>query len=166
MQIEVVKGRDRDFIRAHRNDGSQTKSTFPKKGVFPHDVIHLIVESELQYRGGFWGRVHSGIDLKDVGALAMAGGHRSASRAQTPDNEIVELIQAERIVECFEAELWSQPQSSETFISILDAACAQSKVETPAVNEQNIKNVREKLETLRSDWQKLPIGESLDLSWP
>ncbi|MEJ2410561.1 MAG: hypothetical protein P8Y48_14945 [Novosphingobium sp.] len=39
--------------------------------------------------------------------ITKACGHASASRAQVPDPAIVELPQAERPVECFEADFWA-----------------------------------------------------------
>lgn len=46
--------------------------------------------------------------------LAKAAGHASASRARVPVNSIVELLQAERLVECFEAELWGGASDGDT----------------------------------------------------
>ena len=100
-----------------------------------------------------------------MAALAIAGGHRSSSRAEIPSEEIVELIQAERIVECFEADMWSEPSDLATFLEVLDAACSQSKVKSPNLSEQNIRNIREELSGLFTRWRALPIGQTLELSW-
>lgn len=165
MEVEITKGTSGDLLQVRRGNGSIAKTDFPKKGLLPHDAIHLVVESELQMKTGFWGRVAAGATPEEVGAVAIAGGHRSSSRAQTPLEEIVELIQAERIVECFEAEMWSEPSSVDTFIGVLDAACAQSRVKCPKLSEQNILRIRTRLNALFNRWQKLEIGESLVLSW-
>lgn len=165
MRIKITKGSDRDFIEAHRYDGSIVTANFPKKGWFPHDAVHFVVESELQYEAGFWGRVASGSHPEEIGALAAAGGHRSSSRAEKPSDGIVELVQAERIVECFEAEMWSEPSDLTTFRGVLDAACSHSKVRSPILSEQNIRNIREELSRLLIEWGELPVGKSLELAW-
>ena len=165
MRVEFTKGRDRDFILAHRSDGTIAQTTFPKKGLFPHDAIHFVVESELRYVAGFWGRVFAGVSPEEVGALAKAGGHHSASRAEQPLAEVVELIQAERIVECFEAEIWGEPADAATFQGVLAAACSQSRVPSPILGDENIRRIREQLNRLVAQWEKLPIGDSIVLAW-
>ncbi|MEM8766948.1 MAG: hypothetical protein AAGE43_05870 [Pseudomonadota bacterium] len=166
MEVNITKGRGHDLIAIRRGDGTVEETTFPKKGLFPHDAIHLVVEAELQYETGFWGRVAAGCKPEDIGAIAIAGGHRSSSRAEVPSEEIVELIQAERIVECFEAEMWSQPSDLDTFKEVLRAACSQSHVEPPNLKNENIRNIRDRLEELVSQWQDLKVGQTLSITWP
>src|SRR3954453_22084071 len=107
MQITITKGERGDRIDAIRADGSSVTTTFPHKGPIPHDAVHFYVESELGLDRGFWGMVASGKHPEEVQDIAKAGGHASASRGRAPDADIIELIQAERAVECFEADLWS-----------------------------------------------------------
>lgn len=165
MRIRITKGSEKDHIEVIRHDGSIETTTFPKKGLLPHDVVHLVVESKLQFETGFWGRVADGANPEDVGAVAIAGGHRSSSRAQTPREDIVELIQAERIVECFEAEMWSEASDLDNFIGVLGAACSQSHVRSPELSAQNLSDIRKELSTLLVRWQKLEKGGSLTLDW-
>jgi len=47
MDVKFTKGTDRDFVEARRSDGTIERTTFPKKGLFPHDAVHLIVRSIL-----------------------------------------------------------------------------------------------------------------------
>ncbi|MEM9743906.1 MAG: hypothetical protein AAF918_14585 [Pseudomonadota bacterium] len=165
MDIAITKGRTLDTIEVSRPDGSLATTTFPKKGLFPHDAVHLVVESELQLTAGFWGRVAAGSAPEDIGSITSSGGHRSSSRAQTPCEDIVELIQAERLVECFEAEMWSERTDLVTFLQVFDAACAQSNIKRPKLSEQSVGKIRKKLDVLCARWQRLGIGESLVLFW-
>jgi hypothetical protein len=165
MEIKFTKGNDRDYIEARRPDGTIAKATFPKKGWFPHDAVHLVVEKALGYETAFWGRVFSGAEPSEIAAIAKAGGHASSSRAHLPQEQIVELIQAERIVECFEVEMWGQPSDCETFRSVLEAACAHSKVPNPNLSEQAIHAIRSELQVLSARWQKLTSGEEMVLRW-
>jgi len=47
----VTRGRTDDAIRVTRNDGSEADTHFPKKGPFPHDLVHAVVEDTPGRRG-------------------------------------------------------------------------------------------------------------------
>ena len=101
MRIAITKGASGDRIAVTRPDGSRADFGFPRKGPYPHDAFHFFVERELGLTRGFWGLIASGMAPDAVQELASAGGHASAKRAGTPDPAIIELVQAERLVECF-----------------------------------------------------------------
>jgi len=47
-----------------RQDGTSTSWDFPSYGDgLPHDLCHLVVESELGLTDGFWGLVDQGVDV-------------------------------------------------------------------------------------------------------
>jgi hypothetical protein len=142
------------------------QSSMPDKGALAHDAIHLVVESYLGYQTGFWGRVCRGAMPREVSALAKSGGHPSSTRARKPDAAIVELIQAERLVECFEAELQAHSETDiGTFQCVLGAACAQSKVPQPVLAAVQIETLRRRLTRLAGTWQEAAIGEGITLAW-
>jgi len=163
MEVKFTKGNDRDFIEARRDDGTIERTTFPKKGLFPHDAVHLIVERRLRLQYAFWGRIAGGATPEQIAAIAKAGGHASSVRAATPVVEITELLHAERLVECFEAEMWSQCSDNVTFRSILDAACSQSKISSPRLSDEEIGDIRTELRHTLEAWRELAVGESLTL---
>lgn len=163
MEVKFTKGKDRDFIEARRADGTTEKTTFPKKGRFPHDAVHLIAERRLRFKHAFWGRIADGAKPEAIAAIAKAGGHASSARAVQPTAEITELLHAERLVECFEAEMWSECSDNATFRSILDAACAQSKMSSPQLADEQIGDIRLELRKALEAWSALAVGESLTL---
>jgi len=166
MQIIITKGERGDRIDALRADGSRASTTFPRKGPIPHDAVHYFVESELGLDRGFWGHVAAGQHPEQVQEIAKAGGHASASRGREPDPDIVEMIQAERAVECFEADLWGGSASDpETFRGAVAAGCSQSLVPSLELTDQQIARVRAKLTDLRARWSALPQGQSLTFDW-
>jgi hypothetical protein len=61
-----------------------------------------LVEKRLEYQHGFWGRIFAGTAPEDIAAVAKAGGHASSAHAARPADDIVVLLRAERLVECFE----------------------------------------------------------------
>jgi hypothetical protein len=166
MKIVITKGPTADSIELCRADGTRLVTSFPRKGPVPHDAVHFVVESELGIHSGFWGRVAGGRSPEDVAADAKAAGHASASRAARPDPSFVAAIQAERLVECFEADLWGGGCDPATFRGVVEAACRQSLVEAFPLTDEAIEAVRARLIRLRDDWAALPIGGSCTFDWP
>lgn len=166
MQVEIVKGEASDRIMIRWPDGRAAETRFPKKGPVPHDAVHHIVEQELGLKRGFWGMVASGVPPEQVQERAKAGGHASASRRKTPDADIVELLQAERLVECFEADIWGEPGDVATLRSVAQAACDHSFVALPDLPDATINAIRARVQALKTNWLALAVGQSLTFDWP
>ncbi len=165
MEIIIKKGENKDYISAIRSDGTAVKTTFPKKGSYPHDAVHLFVEEQFGFKNAFWGLVANGKHPEEIADLAKLGGHASAKRGAIPHQNIHELLIAERAVECFEAEMWSEPSDIETFRSVLYAACSSSHLELPNICDADIISIREKLRISLQNWQTLEIGECMTMKW-
>lgn len=162
MRIAIVKGQGRDHLSVTRGDGSRADTSFAHKGPFPHDAMHFAVEAAMGFASGFWGMVERGEHPEAIGEKAKAAGHASAKRATTPDAEIVELLQAERLVECFEADLWSGGTGDPALLRATAAtACAASFVPMPDLSDGRIAAIRSATASMAADWQK----GRLDLEW-
>jgi hypothetical protein len=81
----------------------------------------------------------------------------------TPAREIMQLIQAERLVECFEAEIWSNVADNATLRSIFAAACSQSRLSNLPLSDEEIDDIRTELGHRLAAWRELAVGESLSL---
>lgn len=165
MEIKITKGATGDSIHVQRSDGTAATTCFPHKGPIPHDAVHFFVETELDMRAGFWGLVAGGLQPDEVGAMAKAAGHASAARPRTPEASIVMAIQAERLVECFEADLWGAGCDTQTFRDTLEVACEQSFVPTPEIDDQGVARIRRRLEDFRQQWLALKPGQTCELKW-
>lgn len=165
MVIKITKGRTVDYLEITRTDGSVATETFPKKGITSHDAIHFFVESALGLSDGFWGTVARGNSPADIQALAKDAGHASASRAGLPDAHVVQLLQAERVVECFEADAWGVPADAATFIEIATAACEASHVPLPILTPASVASVRTKIAAFQAEWVAAPIGHMAEFHW-
>jgi len=166
MRITITKGTSADRVAVTRADGSRASFAFPKKGPYPHDAFHFFVERELGLAAGFWGLVASGMSPDDVQALALAGGHASAKRAGLPAAGIVELLQAERLVECFEAASWSGGADDAALMAMAEPAWAASHVPPPPGVPAQLGAIRVGLDDFLDQWRALPEGGALDLEWP
>jgi hypothetical protein len=166
MRITITKGERSDRIEAERPDGSSIATDFPHKGPIPHDVSHYIVETELGIADGFWGLVGSGRHPDEIAGLAKAAGHASAKRASVPAESIVGIVQAERAVECFEADLWCGASSEpETLREMIATGSDQSLVPPIDVSDDAIGRIRGNLSDFANRWAALKPGESLSLEW-
>ncbi len=166
MKIAITKGRGSDAIAITRADGNRADTSLSQKGPVPHDAVHWFVERAFGLELGFWGMVAAGHHPEDLLELAKAAGHASAKRASLPDAAIVELIQAERIVECFEADLWSGGSGAEAdLLAMAETACASSYVAMPAVPAGAVAQVREGLGRFAREWIAGPHGHAAQFEW-
>lgn len=167
MQITFTKGQREDWITIVRDDGSRAETQFPHKGPVPHDAVHLFVEAGLGLGRAFWGMIAGGRHPEELAELAKAAGHASAKRASVPDASIVELLQAERLVEVFEADLWSGGTGEEAALLDLGrTACAYSHVALPEVPPQAVAQIRAAIGDFARDWAATPVGQRAEFSWP
>ncbi|WP_118857916.1 hypothetical protein [Sphingomonas mesophila] len=166
MDIVITKGEREDRIEARRGDGSVAAFRLPHKGPVPHDVVHFFVERALGRRDGFWGMVAAGRDPAEIGDLAKAAGHASAKRARAPDADFVAIIQVERLVEAFEADLWGGGDGHDGVRSMAAAGCAQSLVAPMAIDGATIDQVRGEIADFRDRWVALLAGATVTLDWP
>ncbi|RJT25036.1 hypothetical protein D5I55_06165 [Chakrabartia godavariana] len=161
MRVTIFKGAVEDRIVIRRADGSVAETRFPKKGPVPHDAVHWIVEETLGLRDGFWGMIAGGRHPEEVQDLAKAAGHASAGRAGVPDASIVQLLQAERLVECFEAALWSGGSDAAAIRHMGEAGCATSHVAFPDVTDAQLEDAMLQVLALHEDWAPAPVGHAI-----
>jgi hypothetical protein len=66
MRIEMVHAGDRYFTEVERDDGAVIRLRGPGAHGIPHDLVHYVVESELDVDRGFWGKVARGENVGKV----------------------------------------------------------------------------------------------------
>jgi len=166
MQITITKAAAADRVAVERADGSRAAFGFPKKGPYPHDAYHFFVERALGRAAGFWGLVAGGMAPDEVQELALAGGHASAKRAGVPDAGLVQLIQAERLVECFEAASWSGGADDATIMAMAEPGWAAGHVPPPEGVPVKLAAIRAGLDPFLEEWSALAEGGAVTLAWP
>lgn len=165
MRVTIFKGNVDDRIEIRRETGETEQARFPKKGPVPHDAIHWIVEETLGLSSGFWGMIAGGLHPEQVQDMAKAAGHASAGRAGVPDASIIELLQAERLVECFEAALWSGGADATSIRQMGEAGCTTSHVTFPDVTDDQLEQAMVRVLALHEEWTPAPVGHSLFFDW-
>ncbi|PSN11772.1 hypothetical protein C7293_22990 [filamentous cyanobacterium CCT1] len=143
-----------DWLECVRQDGSSTRCPMPKQGILPHDLVHYVVESTLALRHGFYRLIAAGV------GFPTSAPPWDADQFQIED--LTEALQAESLVECFQAEMWNGFQPSENFLEILEVTCQQRQVASPAqVTEENVQRVRSQLQHFTQTWDALSVGQTL-----
>ena len=166
MRISITKGDKEDRLDMERADGTAVTTRFPHKGPIPHDFVHYAVESELGFDRGFWGLVEAGHHPEDIQEMAKAAGHASAKRAEVPADDFVAAIQAERIVEAFEADLWSGGTGDPAGVTYMaEAGCSQSLVPMPAMDNDAVARIRGRIADFGARWAALSPGETIVVEW-
>ncbi|MBX7496859.1 hypothetical protein K3172_13435 [Qipengyuania sp. 6B39] len=165
MRIAISRIGRTEHLAIERADGSTARATIPQKGAISHDLVHFCVEDTLGLTRGFWGSVAAGEEPELIQERAKASGHASAKRADVPDDGLVELLQAERLVECFEAESWSGGNDDEGLMAMARAGWAASHVPPLALDSAQLAAIRRQLADLGDKWKATPEGEAMELQW-
>lgn len=166
MLIALSRQGRTEHARVERADGTVAAFSVPAKGPVSHDLVHFCVEIGLDMRGAFWGLIAEGAEPEEVAEQARAGGHASAKRAGVPEKWLVELLQAERLVECFEAESWSGVEDDEGLLAMANAGWDSSHVPPLVCSSAQLVTVRGLMAEYGQRWLGLSDGEEMALEWP
>ena len=147
MRLTFTKrGGKHDDLLIERIDQSSETISCPKQGIIPHDMVHYAVESILAHRG-FLSLVSDGREA----TFATAGAD--------PEESI------ERLVECFQAEMWggrvSAPQLLETYV----LACEARGHDAAPITIAEVESVRAALDDLTAKWAAVPVNGSLTVDF-
>jgi len=133
-----------DDLAIERADGSSETIRCPKQGIIPHDMVHFAVESVLAHQGFL---------------SLVAGGEALAFTTTGGDSE--EAI--ERLVECFQAEMWGGRVSAADLLATYALACEARGHAAAPIAVDDVEIVRARLDELTDSWAAVPVNGSLTL---
>ena len=146
----------------------------------PHDMMHLVVESQLGLTRGVFGQLASGgnagsfIPLRQTGAETA----RTKTRAKSRGTKLMrqgrdELAQSERATYICWIEWMGRSQSSERRKRAHVMAMHEAQVKDDAsaavhraLNQGKLDRICGHLDQLSSHWSKLEVGASMSVRWP
>ena len=151
-----------DQLRCVRRDGSATGCPMPRQGILPHDLIHYVVESTLDWRHAFYGMVAAGADI----GPAMEQSHDPANRALAD-----QAVHAEAVVESLQAQLWSagaDPGAFDDamFLEGVRGACTARGRSLPVLLDGSGRRLFDAVLALNARWEALPWYGALELDFP
>ena len=143
MKLTFTKrdGKYDDLLIERAGQAPETISC-PKQGIIPHDMVHYAVESCLAHRG-FLSLVGDG----QLASFATSGG----------DSEKA----VERLVENFQAEMWSGRVSAQDLLASYEHACAAHGHPAVPVSVADVDRIRTRIDELSAEWTAVPLNGSL-----
>ncbi len=133
-----------DDLLIERAGGAPETIRCPKQGIIPHDMVHYAVESVLAHRG-FLGLVADG----EAADFRTAGGD--------PEESV------ERLVECFQAEMWGERVPAEELLETYAVAGEARGHALAPVSTDDVVTIRARLDELSRQWAAVPVNGSLTL---
>ncbi len=144
MRLTFTKGAGKyDALLVEREGRVAERIECPKQGIIPHDMVHFAVESVVGH--GFLGMVADGAPA----AFTTSGG---------AEEEAVE-----RLVECFQAEMWGGRVPAAELLAAYQHACAARGHAAMPVSEAEVGAIRARLDELGQQWAAVPVHGSLSL---
>lgn len=142
--IFTKRGGKHDDLTIVRDGGAAETIQCPKQGIIPHDMVHYAVESVLTHQG-FLSLVKQGE------ALSFATGGEHSHEA------------IERLVETFQAEMWSGRVPAAEVIAMYEHACEARGHAAAPVSAADVEAVRARLDDLTRQWAQVPVNATLAL---
>lgn len=133
-----------------REDGTSSSWDFPSYGdALPHDLCHLVVESELGLTDGFWGLIDQGVDVGLVNnqAALMRDNRPLAEHAGF---DLSGLLEAEAAVAVLAGPVNGVGDVNERPVG----------AEPEAIN-----TIRDRLRQLSEQWRRLDDGTAMTLQY-
>lgn len=147
MHLTFTKGTGKyDHLHIERDGLPLEMIQCPKQGIIPHDMIHYAVESVVVHRG-FLSLLHEGLPAS----------------FSTQGDEVADAI--ERLVETFQAEMWSGRVATADAIAMYEHGCAASGHAVAPVSEQEIEAIRARIDDLSAAWVNVPEKGKLTVSF-
>jgi hypothetical protein len=155
----TMRAADEYVLTCVRPDGSVTRQHYqgPTAMFFPkHDLAHYVVETTLGLRRGFYGLVAEGWNLGDFGTPWPRG---KPPADADPVEDVVQLLDRETGAQ--------QPWTAAEFNSFI----TQFQQQHPAmraiapITEETLASIRAQIREFTLEWRKLPIGQTMELSF-
>lgn len=185
MRVVFERTGERRYA-VHVQRGGEWLSMDPGPGFdphMPHDLLHLIVESELGLTGGIFGQIERGGGAgtfrgNSAADLDKRKARRKRRRHARRDTQLQrtwhdQSMQSERATWiCWQAwlaasadpELRARGQSMA--IEVGHARRMLSEAERDALDPPTIERIRRRMDDLSGRWQQIAIGGRIGLSWP
>jgi hypothetical protein len=157
---------ERGYALVQRDDGAVYRLYGGQGGPrLPHDIVHLVVERELNIRDGIWGGIEAGVVFT---SMRHVSGRRPPHAAERSRELLANLhvLRAELLADlvgCVAA--LDHPSESEilqlvaTRLSMLPDADAD-------VDPAEVAAAAQALQVEAARWARLRIGEELSYEWP
>ncbi len=153
MQIRITKNTGKPHILKYIRDNGTETWMYADDFFVRHDLSHFALESVLEYKTAFNGMLNSGMDIKDF--------EDKQKRAEL--NVTAEAWYAENMANLFLMEIVQGDFAD--FNKVQQEAFVSFNHQYPVITlpEDKIKETRNYLRQLLTQWKELPSGQTLEL---
>ena len=159
LKIQLTKRTDGAVVlKCTRDDGTVTwqKQEGQHAGFFPlHDLTHYAVEIELGIRNAFYGLIAQGWSIDDTTGKGARG---TLPPIAVFVENVVGVLDAER----GSGARWTAEEFNESTARFAEN---NGRAAPRVLSEDELARIRKRRAELFTQWSKLPVGESLELSF-
>ena len=169
MDITFAKSAQRDYeVLVRRDDGVLIKvQSFDRPLRMPHDIAHFVVENELRLEHGLWGLIADGVIFPNMRVASGRLRPHTAARSRSAVKEARQWpIEAEvlvyvmlKIAEERADETWSTTKAR------LNEVWKPRRSQRGPITHDEVQRVCRELRSIEQEWQALPIGQSMTVTW-
>ena len=170
MEITFTKTGARTYeVVVLRDDGVTLRVRTPDKPLsIPHDMVHYVVERELNMERGFWGSIAAGAVF---GTVQVVSGRQPPHAAERSASLIKTSYREQAAAELYVAVLQRVAQEGRErdfrYVgSCLDEVWRPFRWPRPHVTAEDALRVCRALREAESSWASLAAGESVTVIWP
>ncbi len=156
MLLQLTKNKGKPHVIKYiRDDGSETWM-LADDFFIQHDLSHYAIENILGYTTAFNGMINSGMDIRDFE-------NREKRKAIMVT---AEAAYAENMANLFLMELVQGEVSDFNVLQMDTFKATNSEFKQIELPVDKISSIRKLLKELTDNWNRLPNGETLQLSFP
>lgn len=173
MQVIFRRTGERRYAVVVQVPGEPAQTMSPAPGFdehIPHDLVHYVVEAELRFEAGVFGRAARGggtfystggatTDSREQARRRRKQARREQALSRTPTNE-AQLASSERLAALADV-AWRRRHGQRP-----DPGAWQAPSPISALDAARIERVVSRLDQLAPVWKGLPVGGELELTWP
>lgn len=163
MEIAFVRAGDRYFTEVERDAGAVVRLRGPGgRARVPHDLVHYVVESELDVDRGFWGKVSRGENVGKVELVRPPNRRRRPAR-RAPRGKGGDIEAVVGLV----TRIHAQPaRDAATMRGLLETSLTPAMRSRSGLEPRAVERMCRRLDDLAGRWEKLPNGGRLVVDWP
>lgn len=186
MKAQFRRTGERRYAITIYREGLPTVEMNPAPGydpIMPHDLMHLVVESELGLSLGVFGQLASGGNAGTFHPISTEGApRREAARLRRRESRRGEKLQLEGRQQAAQSERatsiclyeWmarsNDPErrkiAAGMAMQVKSIRAIQPPDESRALTENLLRRICARLDDLSAQWANLDIGQSVTVAWP
>jgi hypothetical protein len=155
MLMRITKNTGKPHIIKYIRDNGTETWMYSDDFFVRHDLSHFAIESVMEYRTAFNGMLNAGMDIKD-----FEDKEKRAKLIVTDEACYAENMSNLFLTEILQGEFEDFNAVQQNSFTALNTQCR-----TITLNDEKIKAIRNYLRQLLAQWNEMPVGETMELTF-